>query len=107
MVVLPLILIVILSFSVFWMDKSSVGDRLSVSFIGILTSVAYQNLISDQMPHIAYSTLMHAFVNLSFLTMCATVVFNLVVNTLDKRGKIELGDRIDRGVVDGGFLSRI
>ena len=96
MVVLPLILIVILSFSVFWMDMSSIGDRLSVSFIGILTSVAYQTIISDQMPHIAYPTLMHWFLNLSFLTMCATVVINLVVNTLDKRGKMELGDRIDR-----------
>ena len=96
LVVLPLILIVLLSFSVFWMDKSSIGDRLSVSFIGILTSVAYQSIISAQMPHIAYITLMHGFLTLSFLTMCATVVINLVVNTLDKRGKTEIGDRIDR-----------
>ena len=28
--------------------------------------------------------------------MCATVVINLVVGTLDRRGKSELGDRIDR-----------
>lgn len=95
LVVLPLILIVLLSFSVFWMDKSSIGDRLSVSFIGILTSVSYQSIISEQMPHIAYITLMHGFLTLSFLTMCATVVINLVVNTLDKRGKSEIGDRID------------
>jgi hypothetical protein len=95
LVVIPLILIVLLSFSVFWMDKSSIGDRLSVSFIGILTSVAYQSIISAQMPHIAYITLMHGFLTFSFLAMCATVVINLVVNTLDKRGKIELGDRID------------
>ena len=96
LVVFPLILVVLLSFSVFWMDKSSIGDRLSVSFIGILTSVAYQGIISDEMPHIAYITLMHGFLTLSFLTMCATVVINLVVNTLDKRGKTEIGDRIDQ-----------
>ncbi len=96
LVVLPLILIVLLSFSVFWMDKSSIGDRLSVSFIGILTAVAYQNMITDQMPHISYVTLMHGFLNFSFLTMCATVVINLVVNAADRRGEIELGDRIDR-----------
>ena len=96
LVVLPLLLIVLLSFSVFWMDRSSIGDRLSVSFIGILTAVAYQNMISDQMPHISYVTLMHGFLNFSFLTMCATVVINLVVSAVDKRGKIELGDRIDR-----------
>jgi len=96
LIVFPLILIVLLSFSVFWMDRSSIGDRLSVSFIGILTAVAYQNLIADQMPHISYVTLMHGFLNFSFLTMCATVAINLVVSAADKRGEIELGDRIDR-----------
>lgn len=96
LVVLPLIIIVFLSFSVFWMDRSSVGDRTSVSFIGILTAVAYQLVMSEHVPRIAYFTLIHGFLNLSFLTLCATVVVNLVVGAEDKREKHELGDRIDR-----------
>jgi Neurotransmitter-gated ion-channel ligand binding domain/Neurotransmitter-gated ion-channel transmembrane region len=96
LVIIPLVVIVLLSFSVFWMDRSSLGDRLSVSFIGILTGVAYQLVMSEQLPRISYVTLMHGFLNLSFLTMCATVVINLVVGALDQRGKFELGDRIDR-----------
>jgi hypothetical protein len=96
LVTFPLIVIVFLSFSVFWMDRSSVGDRLSVSFIGILTGVAYQLVMGDKVPHIAYFTAMHGFLNLSFLTMCATVVVNLVVAAEDKRGNFELGNRIDR-----------
>lgn len=96
LVAFPLIVIVLLSFTVFWMDRSSLGDRISVSFIGILTGVAYILVTSDQLPHISYVTLMHGFLNLSFLTMCATVVINLVVGSLDKRGEFELGDRIDR-----------
>jgi hypothetical protein len=39
---------------------------------------------------------MHGFLTLSFLTMCATVVINVLVGTLDQRGKFELGDRVDR-----------
>ena len=97
LVIFPLIVIVLLSFSVFWMDRSSLGDRLSVSFIGVLTGVAYLLVTNDQLPRISYVTLMHGFLNLSFLAMCATVVINLVVSVLDKRGKLELGDRIDRG----------
>ena len=54
LVVLPLIVVVLLSFSVFWMDRSSLGDRLSVSFIGILTGVAYQIVMSDHLPRISY-----------------------------------------------------
>lgn len=96
LVMLPLAVIVLLSFSVFWMDRSSLGDRLSVSFIGILTGVAYQITIADSMPHISYMTLMHGFINLSFVTMCATVVINLSVGALDKRGRSDTGDLVDR-----------
>ena len=96
LVVLPLAIIVFLSFSVFWMDRSSLGDRISVSFIGILTAVAYQLVMGDHVPRIAYFTLIHGFLNLSFLTMCATVVVNLVVGAKDKRGDYAAGDRIDR-----------
>jgi hypothetical protein len=96
LIVLPLIVIVLLSFSVFWMDRSLLGDRISVSFIGILTAVAYLMVTSDQLPRISYFTLVHGFLNLSFLTMCATVVINLVVAALDKRGEVDQGDRIDQ-----------
>ena len=95
LVIIPLVLIVLLSFSVFWMDKSSLGDRVGVSFIGILTAVTYQIMVSDHLPSISYITVMHGFVNLSFLTMCATVIINLVVGALDQRGKNALADRID------------
>jgi hypothetical protein len=96
LVVFPLMVIVLLSFTVFWMDRSSLGDRISVSFIGVLTAVAYLLVTSEHLPRISYVTLMHGFVNVSFITMCATVVINLVVGALDKRGEFERGNRIDR-----------
>ncbi len=92
----PLAIIVLLSFSVFWMDRSSLGDRTSVSFIGILTGVSYQLVMGDALPQISYFTLIHAFLLFSFLTMCATVLINLWVGTLDKKGQYALGDLIDR-----------
>jgi hypothetical protein len=96
LVTFPLAVIVLLSFSVFWMDRSSIGDRISVSFLGILTGVSYQLVMGNILPRISYITLMHGFLIVSFLTMSATVVINLVVAELDKRGKQELGDRVDR-----------
>jgi hypothetical protein len=73
-----------------------VGTRMSVSFVGILTAVSYQDLIRGILPQISYITLIHGFLNLSFWIMCATVLVNLVVGDCDKKGKLELGDRIDR-----------
>jgi len=96
LVVFPLVLIVMLSWSVFWMDKSSLGDRISVSFIGILTAVAYQILIGGILPQISYFTLMNGFLNISFVIMCVTVVINLRVSRLDQLGRSEVGNRLDR-----------
>ncbi len=96
MITFPMAIIALLSFSIFWMDKSSLSDRNSVSFIGILTAVAYQQIIVGVMPPVSYFTFMHGALVISFLLMSATVPVNLIVNELDKRGKRALGDRIDR-----------
>jgi hypothetical protein len=95
LVIIPLALIVILSWSVFWMDRSSLGDRMSVSFVGILTAVTYQVIIADTLPDISYMTFIHGFVNLSFLLMCLTVAVNLLVGVNDHKGRTAIGDRID------------
>lgn len=96
LVILPLVMIVLLSFSVFWMNRASLGDRLNVSFIGILTAVAYQLMISEQIPRTADVTLMHGFLSFSFLTMCATVVVSLAISVMDSRGRQRFGDVVDR-----------
>lgn len=96
LVIVPLVLMVMLSWSVFWMDRSSLGDRINVSFIGILTVVAYQIVLSEILPRISYMTLMNGFLNFSFFVMCASAVVNLVVSSLDKQGRFDAGDRVDR-----------
>jgi hypothetical protein len=96
LVILPLMIIVMLSWSVFWMDKSSLGDRISVSFIGILTAVTYQVILSEILPRLSYFTLINeGFLSISFLVMCMTVIVNLRVGYLDRHGMSEAGDRLD------------
>ena len=96
LVILPLIMIVMLSWSVFWMDKSSLGDRISVSFIGILTAVTYQVILSKFLPSISYATFINeGFLSASFLVMCMTVIVNLRVGYLDRHGMSEIGDQLD------------
>jgi hypothetical protein len=95
LVVVPLLLIVGLSWFVFWMDRASLGDRISISFIGILTAVAFQSMVSEILPKISYITLIHGFINMSFFFMCGTATINLFVGWLDKRGNIKGGDLLD------------
>lgn len=106
-VVMPLTLLVVLTFSVFWMDRESLGNRMDISFIGILSVVAYQIIVSDAMPGIAYFTLMTGFLYSTYLVLAVGVIMNLVVSKLDQSGRRELGNRVDRTcrwAVPAGFL---
>jgi hypothetical protein len=94
-VVLPLVVLVLLTFTVFWMDRESLGDRMDISFIGILSVVAYQIVVSDHMPAIAYLTLMNGFLYSTYLLVTASVVVNLLVSKLDQAGRRATGNRVD------------
>jgi hypothetical protein len=95
LVALPVMIFVILSWSVFWMDRASLGDRMDISFIGILTVVAYQIMFSENLPKISYITVLMSFMILSFLMMCASVAVNLRVAALDNSGRSYEGNRMD------------
>jgi hypothetical protein len=96
LVVFPLVVLVILSWSVFWMDRASLGERMDISFLGILTIVAYQIMFSGILPAISYTTLIHVFLFISFLAMALSVGINLAVAHQDRHGHSDVGDRIDR-----------
>jgi len=96
LVVVPLFILIMLSWSIFWMDGESLGDRMDISFLGILTIVAYQIMISEILPRIDYWTLMSAFLYLSLMSMAAGVVVNLYVSHLDRLGQVSDGNTIDQ-----------
>ncbi len=62
LVIGPLLIVVGLSWCVFWMDRTSLADRMSVTFVGVLTAVAYQAMLGDIMPNIAYVTFANALI---------------------------------------------
>lgn len=94
-IVLPLVMLVLLTFSVFWMDQEGLSDRINIQFIGILSVVAYHFVVSGSAPEIAYLTLMDAFILTSFFLPAAAVVVSLVVDRLNRRGRVALGDKLD------------
>ena len=109
-IVLPLLILVGLSWSVFWMDAESLGDRMSISFVGILTVVAFQIVVSDMLPRIPYFTILSSFLLISYLTLVAGVIVNLRVGALDRRGDRPVGNRLDRicrWLFPLGYLSAI
>ena len=93
--ILPLVVLVCLSWIVFWMDEESMTDRINVSFIGILSVVAYYFVIQDSIPNISYFTLIDCFIIVTYFILAASVLVSVVVDKLNKSDKVEMGDKID------------
>jgi hypothetical protein len=95
-IVLPLLILVGLSWSVFWMDTSQLSDRMAISFLGILTVVAFQIVVSEMLPRITYFTILSSFLLISYLVLVASVIVNLTVGALDRAGRVIAGNRLDQ-----------
>ncbi len=105
-VLVPLFLLVAISWAVFWMIGDDLADRMSVSVTGILTVVAYQFIILDNLPRVSYFTLMDTVVTLSFGLMILTIVENVVVNVLYLQEQEDLAKKSTL-LAAGPFRSRI
>ena len=86
-VLLPLTLLVLAMWAIFWMNAEALSDRLNISFIGILSVIAYQFLVEGAMPRIDYFTFTDGFLLLSFAILFSTIVESLVVYWLIKISK--------------------
>jgi hypothetical protein len=92
----PLVVMVSVVWSIFWVEIDSLADRLNISFIGVLTIVAYQFVVVDNLPRMSYLTLTDMVLLVSFLMMAVTVPQSLLVHTLVRKGKQRIARTIDR-----------
>jgi hypothetical protein len=95
-ILLPLGVLVSMVWSIFWLDSEDVADRLNISFIGVLTIVAYQFVVIDNMPRMAYLTFTDTLLLISFLITSATIPQSLLLRRLIRKGRKAAADRIDR-----------
>ena len=78
-VMLPILIIVAISWSVFWMTDERLAGRSRITASGVLTVVAYQFVIADGLPRIAYLTVLDKMMLVSFALLAVTVVQSMVV----------------------------
>jgi hypothetical protein len=82
-IIVPIALILGMSWIAFWLDFKQVGPRISISITSMLTIVAYRLLIANFIPRLPYLTRMDYFVfsstALVFLTLVTVVVISRYV----------------------------
>ena len=95
-VIVPLCLIVIMSWLPRWIDPDQIGTNIGISTSAFLTLVAYLFAITVLLPRVSYITRMDRFILLSTLTVFAGLIQS-VANTVLIRGKNgQRAERIDR-----------
>lgn len=105
--VLPMVMIICMSWVVFWVPPSNMGPRISVSVTTMLTLTAYRFAIGATLPRIAYLTKMDWFILGSSLLIFMSLLQVVVTTYLAENEKLTLARRINqvtRGVAPVAFV---
>lgn len=95
-VILPLCLIVAMSWVSFWIDPEQTGTNVSVAMTSVLTIVAYRFAIGQMVGKVSYLTRMDAFIFGSML-LVFFIVGRFVINTsLVKKGQADKARQLDQ-----------
>ena len=92
----PLFIIIVLSWSAFWMEGEAMPGRMGRSFIALLTVVAFHRIISNMMPHIFYMTFLDSMVLIAYFFTGIGIIENVIVNRHEVKGDHDRANLIDR-----------
>jgi hypothetical protein len=95
-VILPLVLIVMMSWMVFWIDPSLVATQISVSVTAMLTMIAYRFALAGLIPRLAFLTSLDFFVLVSTLAVFISMIEVLYTAHLATHDQIEKARLVDR-----------
>jgi len=95
-VILPLILIVMMSWAVFWTEPTNSNSQFSIAVTSMLTLIAYRFAVDTQLPRLPYMTRLDAFFLVSTLLVFFSLIEVLVTTILDNNDQLARAKKLDR-----------
>ncbi|MGI9432001.1 MAG: hypothetical protein ACR2PQ_07295 [Myxococcota bacterium] len=95
-VVLPLVFILAMSWTVFWLDPSLAGTQIGVATTSMLTLIAYRFTVGAFVPRVPYLTRMDAFILASTILVFFALVLAVWTAYLAARERQVLAVAIER-----------
>ncbi len=95
-VILPLILIVMMSWMVFWIDPSLVASQISVSVTAMLTMIAYRFALAGFVPKLPFLTTLDLFILVSTIAVFLAMMEVLLTAHLATTDQLKVARQIDR-----------
>jgi hypothetical protein len=95
-VILPLVLIVMMSWSVFWTEPTNSNTQFSIAVTSMLTLIAYRFAVDTQLPRLPYMTRLDVFFLVSTLLVFFSLIEVLVTTILDNNRQLARAKKLDR-----------
>lgn len=108
-ILLPILIILIISWSVFWIRPQELESRITISIVCMLSLIAYNFVIDESLPKIGYLTLIDWFVFLAYVYSAIPTIQTVVVHNLlkTKKTQSEVIDEKSRYLVPTSFAGII
>src|SRR6266704_1528992 len=95
-VMFPLVLIVIMSWAVFWMDPIHSNAQINIAITSMLTLIAYRFATDNQLPRLAYMTRLDAFILMGTVLIFLSLIEVITTTILETNHRARLAKTIDR-----------
>jgi hypothetical protein len=94
-IVIPLIMIVLMSCGVFWVDPKSLSPQMALAGTSMLTLITFQFTMNDLLPRISYLTQLDKFILSSSVLVFFALVEAVVTGYLASHDKPDFAKRVD------------
>lgn len=94
-VIVPMALIVAMSWAVFWISPERYGPQIGISATAMLTLIAFQFFVAGAVPKLSYFTILDKLIVGSTTLVFLTLVQTMATAYLVTAGKAERAKRID------------
>lgn len=95
-VIIPLLLIVAMSWAVFWIEPADASTQMGVSVTAMLTLIAYRFAVDADVPKLPYLTRLDAFILMGSLMVFLSLIEVVITSKFANRGRLPLAQAIDR-----------
>jgi hypothetical protein len=95
-VFLPLLLMVLLSWTVFWIDSSELSSQVTISVTTVLTVIAFAFAISTNLPKVPYLTFIDVFFLSCYVFVFITAIELTLVHLAGRSKRDKMGGTIRR-----------
>ena len=93
---LPLLVIMVVAFSVFWIDPADLNSRVAVGVTCLLAAIAFQLAEAGSLPEVEYLTLADRVYAICYVSLALAIVMAVYGKSLSRVGQDHRATKVDR-----------